>query len=58
MIEETIQRNNKLLCDTFNALSKDHDNALDKIIAIQELAPELLEKIVKMGKSKDIYLYK
>lgn len=53
--DEVIQEKNKLLCDRYNELTKDYDNVLDKIIALQEIAPDMLEKIVIMVKTKDIF---
>ena len=43
------------MCDRYNELTKDYDNVLDKIIALQEIAPDMLEKIVIMVKTKDIF---
>lgn len=54
-IEKVAQRNNKLLCDTFNEITRDYDNALDKIIALQEIDPEMLKYVTLMGKPKEIF---
>lgn len=53
--DEIIQDKNKALCDKYNDLTKDYDNSLDKIIALQEIAPDMLKKILLMGKTKDIF---
>lgn len=53
--DEVTQKKNKLLCDSFNELTKDYDNSLDKLIALQEIAPDMLKRIVLMGKPKDIF---
>lgn len=54
-LDEIIQDKNKELCNRYNEATKDYDNSLDKIIALQEIAPDMLEKIVIMGKAKDIF---
>lgn len=54
-LEEIMQKKNKLLCDSFNEITKDYDNALDKIKALQDIAPDMLKNIVLMGKPKDIF---
>lgn len=53
--DKITQKKNKLLCDNFNELTKDYDNALDKIIALQEIAPDMLKSVLLMGKTKDIF---
>ncbi|NLN14688.1 MAG: DUF4474 domain-containing protein [Tissierellia bacterium] len=54
-LERIIQGKNKELCDKFNELTKEQDNSLDKIIALQDLAPEMLENILRLGKAKEIF---
>ena len=49
------QRKNKLLCDTFQEITKEYDNSLDKIKAIQEQTPEMLEKVFNIGKTKLLF---
>lgn len=58
MFEEIIQDKNKLLCDRYNELTKGYNNALDKIIALQEIDLHMLEKVVIMGKTRDIYKFR
>lgn len=53
--DEITQKKNKLLCDSYNELTKDYNNSLDKIIALKEIAPDMLENILLMGKTKDIF---
>jgi hypothetical protein len=49
-----IQRKNKLLCDNYQEITKPYNNLPDKIKAIQEQAPEIYEKIINIGKSKQL----
>lgn len=58
MFEEIIQDKNKLLCDRYNELTKGYNNALDKLIALQEIDLHMLEKVVIMGKTRDIYKFR
>lgn len=53
--DEITQKKNKLLCDSYNELTKDYDNALDKIIALQKTNPDMIKNILLMGKTKDIF---
>ncbi len=53
--DEITQRKNKLLCDSYNELTKDYHNALDKIIALQETGPDMLKHIVLMAKTKNVF---
>lgn len=53
--DSIIQKKNKLMCDKFMEITKDYDSVPDKIRAIEEQAPELYEKIIKMGKTKQYY---
>ena len=53
--DEIIQDRNRELCNRYNDLTKEYDNTLDKIIGLQEIAPDMLEKIVMVGKSKGIF---
>lgn len=54
-LDEITQKKNKLLCDRYNELTKDYNNSLDKIIALKEIAPHMLENILLMGKTKNIF---
>ncbi|SCZ10321.1 DUF4474 domain-containing protein [Alkaliphilus peptidifermentans] len=49
------QRKNKRLCDEYHELTKEFDNSLDKIKAIQEKAPDMLDKVFCIGKSKELF---
>lgn len=50
-----IQRKNKLLCDKFQEITEPYNTAPDKLKAIEEQAPELYEKIINIGKSREVY---
>ncbi len=54
-LDEITQKKNKLLCDEYNRLTTDYNNALDKIIALQSIAPNMLHNILLMGKAKEIF---
>ncbi|MFZ3101813.1 MAG: DUF4474 domain-containing protein [Desulfitobacteriaceae bacterium] len=53
--DRIIQRKNELLCDKYQDITRTSLNIQDKIKAIEEQAPEIYEKIIKMGKSKPLY---
>lgn len=53
--DEITQRKNKLLCDKFQEITKDYDNSLDKIKAIQENAPSLLGRVINIGKPEGVF---
>lgn len=53
--DEITQKKNKLLCHSYNELTKDYDNALDKIIALKDIDPDMLQNLLLMGKTKDIF---
>jgi hypothetical protein len=50
-----IQRKNKLLCDNYQDITKSYNNFPDKIRAIQEQAPGIYEKIIKIGNNEHLY---
>lgn len=54
-LDEITQKKNKVLCDKYNELTAGYNNSLDKIIALQDIAPELMENIVFLGKSKSLF---
>lgn len=54
-LDELTQKKNKLLCDRYLYITSDYDNIIDKIHAVQKLEPELLEKILLMGKTKPLF---
>ncbi|MHB8125255.1 MAG: DUF4474 domain-containing protein [Desulfitobacteriaceae bacterium] len=53
--DRIIQRKNELLCDKYQDITRTSKNIQDKIKAIEEQAPEMYEKIIKMGKSRPLY---
>ena len=44
------QKKNKLLCDSYNEITKVYDNLKDKINAIKKQSPELYEEIIDKAK--------
>jgi len=53
--DKIIQRKNELLCTKYQEITKGFDNLQDKVKAIEEHAPELYQKIIKIGKAKPIF---
>lgn len=53
--DEITQKKNKILCHSYTELTKDYDNALDKIIALKDINPDMIENLLLMGKTKDIF---
>ncbi|NLN07852.1 MAG: DUF4474 domain-containing protein, partial [Firmicutes bacterium] len=53
--DRMIQWKNKMLCDLFVFLTKDKETMADKINAILRLAPGLYERILEMGKNKQLF---
>lgn len=45
--DEVIQKKNKLLCDSYNDITKIYDKFTDKMDAIEDQAPEIYEEIIK-----------
>ncbi|SHI16732.1 DUF4474 domain-containing protein [Desulfosporosinus lacus] len=52
--DRIIQRKNELLCEKYQEITKEFDSLQDKVKAIEEQAPELYQKILKIGKSKPL----
>ncbi|MCC5911048.1 MAG: DUF4474 domain-containing protein [Clostridiaceae bacterium] len=50
-----IQRKNKLLCDQYKELTREYDNSMDKLKAIQEKAPQMIVKALKIGKTRELF---
>lgn len=54
-IEWLVQWKNEQLCNEFQEITGSSNTLPEKIKAIEELAPELYAKIMRMGRSKPIY---
>lgn len=54
-IDNIIQQKNKFLCDQYQAITGTSDNVRDKIKALEEQAPELYKKVIKIAKAKKSY---
>ncbi len=54
-IDKIIQQKNKLLCDQYQAITGPSDNVRDKIKALEEQAPEIYKKVIKIAKAKKSY---
>jgi hypothetical protein len=53
--DQLIQRKNELLCEKYQAITGSANTIQAKVKAIEEQAPEMREKIFKIGKSKQLY---
>ena len=53
--DRIIQWKNKLLCDKYRDITDPYDNLLDKINAILEQAPDLINETINMGKPKHLF---
>lgn len=53
--DKIIQRKNQLFCAKYREITEEFDNLQDKVRAIEEQAPELYQKVIKIGKAKPIY---
>jgi len=53
--DRIIQRKNEKLCEKYQYITRNANSIQDKIKAIEEQSPEMYEKIIKIGKSKQIY---
>jgi len=53
--DRIIQKKNELLCAKYREITKGFDNLQDKVSAIEKQAPELYQKIIKIGKAKPIF---
>ena len=54
-LDKIIQWKNARLCQKYQDITGTSTNVQDKVKAIQELAPELYAKIIRTGKSKQLY---
>lgn len=50
-----IQRKNELLCDEYQEITKDYDSFPEKMNAVRELAPEIYDAILSIGKTKKLF---
>lgn len=55
-IDRIYQNNNRMLCETFQELTKDYATAPEKIRVLKEKSPKLFDMVVNMG--RPIHLYK
>lgn len=53
--DRIIQMKNKLLCDKYLEITGPYDNFPDKMKAIQDKAAELLDKVINIGKPKQLF---
>ena len=53
--DRLIQSKNELLCEKYQAITGSTNTFLDKVNAIEEQAPEMYDKIIRAGKSKQLY---
>ncbi|SDH06727.1 DUF4474 domain-containing protein [Desulfosporosinus hippei] len=53
--DRIIQRKNELFCAKYQEITQGLDNLQDRVAAIEEQAPELYQKIIKMGKAKPLF---
>lgn len=49
------QEYNKGLCEKFNEIAKEQTSSIDKIKFIRDIAPDMFDKIFKLGRSKDAF---
>lgn len=54
-IDWIIQRKNEKLCTKYQDITGTSNSIQDKVKAIEKLAPEIYDKIIKIGKSKQLY---
>ena len=53
--DRIIQRKNELLCEKYQDITGKSNNIRDKVKAIEEQAPEMYAKLMRTGKSKQLY---
>ena len=53
--DSIIQSKNELLCDKYQEITKPYTNFPDKIKAIEEQSPDIYDKMVSIGKPKQLY---
>lgn len=49
------QRKNERLCEMYQEITKEYDDFPDKILAIQQQAPDLFDKVLDLGKSSKVF---
>lgn len=54
-LERIIQKKNRELCHRFNEITKSYDNVPDKIIVLKEIDPDMLKRVLSIGKAKGIF---
>ncbi|PRR81058.1 DUF4474 domain-containing protein [Clostridium vincentii] len=54
-LDRITQTKNKILCDKYQEITKNYDTFPDKVEAIQNQAPDIYDKIVNIGKSKEVF---
>lgn len=54
-IDNITQRKNRLLCETYQAITSSYDNLPDKLKAVQQQSPELYSHIANMGKTRQLF---
>lgn len=54
-LERIVQWKNEQLCDRFQEITGSSNTVPEKVKAVEELAPELYAKIIKMGRAKPLY---
>lgn len=50
-----MQINNKIMCGRYQKITSPYNTFPEKINAIEKQAPDLLEKVLKIGKSKELF---
>lgn len=53
--DQITQEKNRLLCESYQEMTADYDTMLDKIQAVQEKDPKLLQNLFSLGKPKDLF---
>ncbi|MCG1025118.1 MULTISPECIES: DUF4474 domain-containing protein [Dehalobacter] len=53
--DRLIQAKNKLLCDKYQEITGPYRTMQDKMKAIESLAPQLYQTVLRLGKSKEFY---
>ena len=53
--DRILQRKNQLLCEKYQDITGSSTNLQDKVKAIEALAPEMYDKLIRTGKSKQSY---
>ncbi len=50
-----IQRKNEILCDKYQEITRDYDSFPEKMNAIRELAPEVYDALLEIGKTRKLF---